>query len=402
MIHSMSGIKIEPYPASTLPAEYKNAYIRALETRVQHLKNEEAESVRIDEKIARWLSYLKNEKCFVFVLLDGDRPTAFATVLDYSDRGFIRIAELQSIQPQVGDGEFILRTIQRRFPEGVKYGVVHKKSSARRFYAKLGAEEGKYWFPESHPNQRKEDGWIGISFGSLLERKRYLCVILYGEESGLSVGISLDVKAIEAFFQKFKDVSIVKIKTGFINAEGLQNYLRMQFQKESFSKVVIIYSGHAMNGRTSEYPAFECKNRELIRLKEDIHDFCCSLFEFSVVGADCCNSIQVPEMMAWPKAPPTPADMENPFIGSGHLLFSSSKKGQPSFGSGNSGGFFLQTFLSLFVGDWIFTLERVKEKLQSFAFCQEPQWDTQDFVQFMEKGSQKIPEADFPFVEIVQ
>jgi hypothetical protein len=398
----MVSLRIEGYRPGELPTDIKGAYIAALERRRLDLERESSAVVRVERKVVRWEKYLDLENCWVFVLLDEETPTAFATVLDFSKDGFVRVAELQSVMPQKGDGEIMLRAIQRRFPDLVRYLVVHKDNSARPFYSKLGGEEGKYWFPHCHPEQLKEDGWIGITFGELRSVKRYLCVILYGQEYPRgSVGIEVDVKTIEEFFKGWSDVKIVKIAATDVDLADLQNYLRKQ--SSQFRKIVIMYSGHALNGKTSLFPAFPCKSRDSsIRLKEDLHEFCSSTFEFSVVGADCCNSIPVHDLLFWPKAPPAHAEKEHPFTGTGHLLFSSSKKGQASYGSADNGGLFMRHFFFFLLGDWKVALERTKERLLSYPVFQEPQWEDHNFVQYMPKEASETLADSFSFVEEVQ
>jgi len=286
------------------------------------------------------------------------------------------------------------------------FGFVHSEfTRSRQFYKALGVEEKEDDFPEDPRGTGDyknvpDKGWVCLWFPTVMklrQPKNKLVVIATGAEIGLPVGIERDVERLKTRF-KNADVKCMRILAEKTTEKKLLDFLRKR-KDQGITKVIFYYTGHGGTTKESDYPSYIGEN-ELVSLAK-IHQFTKENFDMSVVGADCCNSAPlVSPVQRAPEYDRYPPFKVDPFSGKGHLLFSSSKVGQVSYGI-SDGGYFTTTFLQEFEGYWEqgfkSTVARLVKLTTSHSIAvQQPQW-TGDLIQLIPRNIPTQEEVDFDF-----
>lgn len=367
-----------------LTAELKKAYLAAFKNvQLASYKETEPQLVQTEAQKNELTTSLEEELNEGFADPDsrfliafmGKEPVGFIAIYDRKDYISIRqLVVLPEYQHQ-NVGKALLGLVQLRYPDRPYYGIARiSNQRARKFYAEfMKAEEGAVFLEKEHPKLKKEDGWVGLSVGKIMLRKTAICVVLHGDEQeGSSVGIAKDIETLDNFWRQYPDVSFVTIRAADISLADLQYYMT-ELRAQQLQKLFLFYTGHSQNVADSEYPGVLFKDA-FVSIERDIFEYVKSRFELAIVGSDCCNSLPArSEDEARPQETHRPPRV-HPFSASGSLLFTSSSKGEPSYGSASAGGRFTRTFFNLFMGYWIDALTRTKQRLALHQAKQTPRW----------------------------
>jgi len=208
-----------------------------------------------------------------------------------------------------------------------------------------------------------------------------LCLMLRGQEhvNRTCVGIEVDKDIVLQFCGRFENKRVESHRAIGVTQDGVMGYLE-DCKAEGVEKVIVLYSGHGSNDGASQYPAFTCKNGDISLLA--VHQRCMGIgFEMSIVGADCCNTKSPRNQPnGGPKSRRGIPCSTHPFQATGHLLFASSRIGQPSIGHARRGGLCFRTLFKLYDGNWSSTLKKTKKAvLAKSTRKQEVVWEKQDW-----------------------
>lgn len=112
---------------------------------------------------------------FLLMRIEGKLAAAVTTY----DRGDYVQVRHAAISPSAAGGSELARklfmSVIVEYPGRPLYGIARKGSSAVEFYkTTIGADIGKYFIPREHPDKKADDGWVGITIGTL--PSEWLCV----------------------------------------------------------------------------------------------------------------------------------------------------------------------------------------------------------------------------------
>jgi len=268
------------------------------------------------------------------------------------------------------------------------YGVIHHDNPlARNFYPRFGAVD-REWHPDVHPEFTREEGFLGLTYDLKPDVCEHLVLVVFGQENPSAiVGIEEDKKTIKSYFGKYKSADCRALDAVNTTFDELKDYLKDK-KSSGIKKLVLIYSGHGANV-SGKYPSFTMKSG--VVALTSIFDYCKSLdFAMAIVGGDCCNVIPIVSADSGRKRAGSFRSIVHPFSAQGHILFASSKVGQPSYG-GQQGGAFMSHFFANFDGDWSGTLTTTRDYLSSkLIYPQTPDWDIAGFTQHIPKYATQV------------
>jgi len=342
---------------------------------------------------------LEQESSELFLIEQDDQIKAFCVLSRIPDRPTLR--KVSSFTVPIEEQKFKWGTKPMRWIQSHSetekvnlFGWTHQSFTvSMKFYLSLGVQpslSASVW-PEK-PWDCFPSGWICLWYPRFappitLDQKNpeRFCMILKGKESPVTIGIEASAKLIATKYEQDPRVKVVKNTFATeINFSELEQYMKL-LQNRGTKRFTFYYVGH---GRASnnggDYPSFMSREGNINLI--DIHNLCVELFQFSVVVADCCNSIPATDY------PPVAAEDEvgpylvDPFDGEGHLIISSSERTQVSWGLPTTGLFFTEIFMKHFNGDWIGNLNRMQHHLgikcrSHNVSPQIPQWTKKNFKQ---------------------
>jgi hypothetical protein len=338
----------------------------------------------LDNAVERWKSDLKREDVYIVTLQKGEQVLIFLTTVLY-EKDYIYGSQLQVNYQYVQQREvpiyydMLLLFLKSEFQNRSIYGIVMPSNvQSRQIYEKYGAYDS-VWLPDAHPYAPKEEGWVGVIYPTptVRDMKVYSVFILFQKLDNDDIGIGKDVDNVVNFFRReeFTDIHISKAPINTMKAEDFDNQLKKLVEK-GIKKIFVYYTGYGKNDGYSDYPTLSTTTKEKISLL-DLHNAVVKYpFEASIVGADCTNIL--------PKCSTTEStndsigesaqfkcEFVHPFSFSGHLIFSSAKKGQHAFGNEEIGGSrFTRTFFGTsiesgtFFGHWKSGLDEAIKQLR--------------------------------------
>lgn len=165
------------YPSSKFP--YADYYRTVAHERTAALfKNTDVYLGKSSQEFAREFKKrledaFSDPTAYFGVYLEDSQPKGVVTL--FPRKEFVHVFELQVSTPSryKAIARILLHNAEqnKRFKGKIFYGVIHKSNPLLHEYLKDGCSESPRFFEDEHPQWRKEDGWVGLVYPSLLRKK---------------------------------------------------------------------------------------------------------------------------------------------------------------------------------------------------------------------------------------